>query len=94
MVRELDTVVLTHDIEEHDLKQGDIGAVVHCYADRAAFEVGVFSHPFKVFESLCHCLPQKVDGDLAGLSPKISLLPCRLQDPNNQLFICMKSKGQ
>jgi len=39
MIRELDTVVLTHDIEEHDLKQGDIGAVVHCYADRAAFEV-------------------------------------------------------
>ncbi len=39
MIRELDTVVLTHDIEEHDLKQGDVGAVVHCYSDGAAFEV-------------------------------------------------------
>ncbi|MBI2351251.1 MAG: type II toxin-antitoxin system PemK/MazF family toxin [Deltaproteobacteria bacterium] len=36
----------------------------------------------------------KANGHLAGLSPKISLFPCRLQDPNNQLFICMKAKGQ
>ncbi len=39
MIRELDTVVLTHDIDEHDLEQGDIGAVVHCYSDGVAFEV-------------------------------------------------------
>ena len=39
MIHELDTVVLTHDIEEYGLTQGDIGAVVHCYADGAAFEV-------------------------------------------------------
>ena len=39
MIRELDTVVLTHDIEERGLKQGDIGAVVHCYGDGEAFEV-------------------------------------------------------
>lgn len=39
MIRELDTVVLTRDIEEHGLKQGDIGAVVHCYSNGAAFEV-------------------------------------------------------
>ncbi len=39
MIRELDTVVLTHDIAEHGLKQGDIGAVVHRYKDGAAFEV-------------------------------------------------------
>jgi len=39
MIHELDTVVLTHDIEEHDLKQGDIGAVVHRYGDGTAFEV-------------------------------------------------------
>ncbi len=39
MIRELDTVVLTHDIEEHNLKRGDVGAVVHCYSDGAAFEV-------------------------------------------------------
>lgn len=39
MIRELDTVVLTHDIPEHGLKKGDVGAVVHCYADGAAWEV-------------------------------------------------------
>jgi hypothetical protein len=37
--RELDTVVLTHDIDEYGLKQGDIGAVVHCYRDSAVFKV-------------------------------------------------------
>ena len=39
MIRELDTVVLSRDIEEHGLKEGDVGAVVHCYSDGAAFEV-------------------------------------------------------
>jgi hypothetical protein len=39
MIRELDTVVLTHDIKEHNLARGDIGAVVHCYKNGAAFEV-------------------------------------------------------
>ena len=39
MTRELDTVVLTHDVPEHGLKKGDVGAVVHCYADHTAFEV-------------------------------------------------------
>ena len=39
MVRELDTVVLTHDIVEHGLKQGDLGAVVHCYQDGSTYEV-------------------------------------------------------
>ena len=38
MIRELDTVVLTHDLAEHGLKQGDLGAVVHGYQD-GAFEV-------------------------------------------------------
>ena len=39
MVRELDTVVLTHAIKEHGLEGGDIGAVVHCYPEGTAFEV-------------------------------------------------------
>ena len=39
MIDELDTVVLSHDIDEHGLKKGDIGAVVHCYSDGLAFEV-------------------------------------------------------
>ena len=39
MIRELDTVVLNHDIEEHNLRCGDVGAVVHCYLDKVAYEV-------------------------------------------------------
>lgn len=39
MIRELDAVVLTHDIKEYGLKEGDIGAVVHCYSNGNAFEV-------------------------------------------------------
>jgi hypothetical protein len=39
MIRELDTVVLTHDIGEHALRRGDAGTVVYSYSDRAAFEV-------------------------------------------------------
>ena len=39
MVRELETIVLTHAIEEHGLEGGDIGAVVHCFPEGAAFEV-------------------------------------------------------
>lgn len=39
MIQELDTVVLTRDVEEYGLKKGDIGAVVHCYTDGTAFEV-------------------------------------------------------
>ena len=39
MVRELDTVVLTRDLDKYGLKCGDVGAVVHCYADGKTFEV-------------------------------------------------------
>ena len=28
-MKELDTVVLTHNIDEHDLKEGDVGAIVY-----------------------------------------------------------------
>ena len=38
MVKELDTVVLTHAIKEHGLEGGDIGAVVHCYPEGTDFE--------------------------------------------------------
>ena len=39
MIKELDTVVLSQDLPEHGLKQGDIGAVVHSYKEGKAFEV-------------------------------------------------------
>ena len=39
MIRELETVALTHDISEHSLKEGDIGAVVHCYEHDDTYEI-------------------------------------------------------
>ena len=38
MFEELETVVLTHDIDKFALKKGDMGAVVNIYSDEA-FEV-------------------------------------------------------
>jgi hypothetical protein len=38
-MKEHDLVVLTHSSPEHGLEAGDIGTIVHCYADDAAFEV-------------------------------------------------------
>ena len=39
MFDELDTVVLTHDIKEYELKKGDLGTIVHLYNDKRAMEV-------------------------------------------------------
>lgn len=39
MIEELDTVVLIRDVQEHGLRQGDVGAVVHCYRSGSAYEV-------------------------------------------------------
>jgi hypothetical protein len=39
MIEELDTVVLAHDLPEHQLTRGDVGVVVHVYADDTAYEV-------------------------------------------------------
>lgn len=36
---ELETVVLTRDNEEYNLKSGDIGTVVHVYEDKKTIEV-------------------------------------------------------
>lgn len=39
MFEELDTVVLTHDIKDNALKEGDMGAVVNVYNKGEAYEV-------------------------------------------------------
>ena len=39
MIKELDSVVLRKNIDEYKLKEGDIGAVVHCYQGNQAYEV-------------------------------------------------------
>jgi hypothetical protein len=39
MYKELEVVVLTHDIDDHLLKMGDVGAVVEVYGDGQAYEV-------------------------------------------------------
>jgi len=39
MITELDTVVLTRDVPEHRLAEGDLGTVVFPYPDGGAYEV-------------------------------------------------------
>jgi hypothetical protein len=39
MINELDTVVLTRDLDQHGLKKGDIGAVVYSGPQGKSFEV-------------------------------------------------------
>jgi hypothetical protein len=39
LIRELDTVVLTRDLPQHGLKQGDVGAVVLVHRGGEAFDV-------------------------------------------------------
>lgn len=39
MIKELDIVNLTRDLEDHGLTKGSRGAVVHCYKDVQGFEV-------------------------------------------------------
>jgi Domain of unknown function (DUF4926) len=38
-MKELDLVVLTRDIPEHGLLEGDLGTIVHGYTDGQAWEV-------------------------------------------------------
>ncbi len=39
MIKELDVVTLTHDLQEHGLTKGSKGSVVHCYGNGQGFEV-------------------------------------------------------
>ncbi len=39
MIRELDLVALTHDIEGEHLEAGDVGTVVAVYSDSKGYEV-------------------------------------------------------
>ena len=39
MIKELDVVVLTKDLEEYPLKRGDVGTVVHVHDSGKAYEV-------------------------------------------------------
>ena len=39
MIKELETIVLSCDIPEYGLNQGDIGAVVHSYSTDQSYEV-------------------------------------------------------
>jgi hypothetical protein len=42
MTKEHDRVVLTEDRSDQDLQAGDVGTVVHVYADETAYEVEFF----------------------------------------------------
>jgi ribulose-5-phosphate 4-epimerase/fuculose-1-phosphate aldolase len=39
MIKEHDRVALSRDLPEHGLTRGDLGTVVHIYADGKAYEV-------------------------------------------------------
>lgn len=39
MFNELDTVVLVKDLLEYNLTRGDVGTIVHIYAENRAYEV-------------------------------------------------------
>jgi hypothetical protein len=39
MFKSLETVALTRDLPEQGLKAGDVGAIVHVYADGKTYEV-------------------------------------------------------
>ena len=38
-MKELDLGVLTHDLPDHGLREGDLGTIVHGYTDGQAWEV-------------------------------------------------------
>jgi len=39
MIHELETIILSCDVEEYNLRSGDIGTAVHVYDNNAAYEV-------------------------------------------------------
>ncbi len=41
MLKEHDTVTVKVDVPEAALRAGDVGAIVHCYANRDVYEVEV-----------------------------------------------------
>ncbi len=43
MKHELDTVVLTVDLPQHQLRAGDVGTVVHVYGSGASYELEIFT---------------------------------------------------
>lgn len=45
MIKDLDIVTLTHNIEEHGLSEGSHGTVVHCYKGGQGFEVEFLDPP-------------------------------------------------
>jgi hypothetical protein len=63
MISELDRVVLTHNIEEYGLNQRDLGAVVHCYPNNAAYEVEFVT----AIDGVTVALLTLKDGDIRAL---------------------------
>jgi hypothetical protein len=39
MIKELDLITLTKDLDSHGLQRGDVGTVVHCYEGGLSYEV-------------------------------------------------------
>ena len=41
MFNEFDVVVLSHDIKDYGLTNGDVGTIVHSYTDNKGYEVNL-----------------------------------------------------
>jgi hypothetical protein len=50
MIHENDRVIFTEDLPEQHLAAGDVGTVVHVYANGAAYEVEVFTLDGQTFD--------------------------------------------
>jgi hypothetical protein len=71
MIQELDVITLTHDIQEHGLKKGSQGAIVHCYQDGQAFEVEFVD---KLGDSLALLTLERADFQLEIKNSQMMLL--------------------
>lgn len=64
-IEEHETVVLTCDLEEYGLKQGDIGAIVHIHGDHEGYLVE-FNSEYGTAAAIVSVVPSQVryqDGD-------------------------------
>lgn len=66
MFEELDKVVLTHNIKEYNLKEGDRGTIVHVYGKGEGYEVEFFNtkgETITVLTLISHDIRSNVDKD-------------------------------
>jgi len=61
MIHELDTVVLTVDLPDHNLQTGDVGTVIHSYGSGERYELEIFTMTGKTIDVVTVTRDQKWD---------------------------------